>query len=77
MLLGPDFSNRAVCQARKFNVIVHVGHGVRRLPMEVSLVLDTYGACACADVNKDGAFHSSSDLLLLPTPFQGEAVLEV
>ncbi len=64
-------------QARKLNVIVHTCQGIGHPPVEVSLILHTDGVGANANVCKDCAFPPSSGLILLPAPFQGEAVLEV
>jgi hypothetical protein len=44
--------------------------------MEVPLILHTNCAGAGVDASQDCAFLASLILVLLPTPFQGEAILE-
>ncbi len=63
-------------QARELNVFVHACQGIRRPPMEVALILHIDGAGVGANVCHNCVFPSSSSLVLLPAPFQGEVIFE-
>ncbi len=64
-------------QARELYIVVHTCQGIGQPPVEVSLILHTDGAGANINVCENCAFPSSFGLVLLPAPFQREAVLEV
>jgi len=66
---GAGLQQEVVSRARELNVVVHTCQGIGQPPVEVFLILHTDGAGASTNVCENCTFPSSSNLVLLPTPF--------